>query len=209
MAKRGQNEGSIYKRSDGRWSSYVTLSGTGGRRKYFYARTRVEVQEKLTEALRSSQLGLPMASDRITFGQFLDRWLEESAKPAVRPSTYSRYKRDINNHISPTLGRIRLAKLSPGDIQALMNRKLKEGLSPTSVRHTHAIIRRALQVAYKWQMVPRNVATLVSPPRVKRYEVIQIGRASCRERVEISVVAVSLKKKKEETVTKNKKNKTQ
>ena len=172
MAKRGQNEGSITKRKDGRWVARLTVGYEGGRqrRKCIYGRTREEAAGKLAQALRNRLLGLPVSNDKITFGQYLDKWLEDSVKPSVRPATYYRYTREVRLHIEPTLGKTRLAKLSPGDIQALMNRKLKEGLSPASVRHMHAVIRRALGQAYKWELVPRNVATLVRPPRVSRYE---------------------------------------
>lgn len=173
MAKRGQNEGSITKRKDGRWVARLTVGCEGGKqkRKAFYGRTREEVSEKLTAALRNHQLGLPVANDRITFGQFLDKWLEDSVKPGVRPRTYVSYEQLIRVHVAPTLGKIKLAKLTPGDTQSLMNRKLKDGLAPASVRKMHAVIRRALEVAYKWELVPRNVATLAVPPRVKHFEV--------------------------------------
>ena len=147
MAKRGQNEGSITKRKDGRWAAYMTLPGTAGKRKYFYGKTRAAVQERLTEALRNSQLGLPVMNDKITFGQYLDRWLEDSVKPGVRPRTYIRYSGDVRNHLKPALGNIKLSKLSAPDIQSMLNGKLKSGLSPRTVRHLYATTRRALEVA--------------------------------------------------------------
>jgi len=173
MAKRGQNEGSIYKRKDGIWAACLNLGWQGSKRKrkYFYGKTRAEVQEKLTAALRNRQLGLPVTSDKITFGQYLERWLEEAARPSLRPRTFVNYEQLVRVHIAPVLGRIKLAKLSPADIQTLYNRKLKEGLSPSSVRKIHAVIRRSLQVAYKWELVPRNVATLTNPPRQEHFEV--------------------------------------
>ena len=78
MAKRGQNEGSICKRKDGRWVGVISLGyGSGKRkRKSFYGETRREVQENLTAALRAHQQGMPVAPERQTVGQFLDDWLE-------------------------------------------------------------------------------------------------------------------------------------
>ena len=180
MAKRGQNEGSITKRKDGRWAAYMTLPGTAGKRKYFYGKTRAAVQERLTEALRNSQLGLPVMNDKITFGQYLDRWLEDSVKPGVRPRTYIRYSGDVRNHLKPALGNIKLSKLSAPDIQSMLNGKLKSGLSPRTVRHLYATTRRALEVAYKWELVPRNVATLADPPRVQRFEVKPLSPEQAR-----------------------------
>lgn len=173
MRKRGQNEGSIIKLKDGTWRAYMNLGYQGGKRKrkYFRGKTRQEAQEKLTAALRNRQLGLPVTNDRITFGPFLHKWLEDSVKPSVRPRTYKSYAQLVERHVKPELGRIRLVRLSPQDIQALMNGKLKSGLSPRTVQYIHAVIRRALGRAVKWQLVPRNVAKLVDPPRVQRHEV--------------------------------------
>jgi len=169
MAKRrGQNEGSIYRQGDSRWAAAVSLPGR--KRKYFYGRTREAVQKKLLKARHDLQQGLPLSDERITFGKYLDKWLEDSVQPSVRPATFNRYSRDCRIHIKPALGYIKLVRLNPGEIQSLLNRKQVEGLSPASVRHIHAVIRRALEQAYQWQLVPRNVAKLVKPPRVPKKE---------------------------------------
>ncbi len=90
MAKRGNSEGSIYQRTDGRWVGVLHLGYEGGRRqrKSFYGRTRKEVAAKLTTATTDHNKGLPSISERQTVGQFLSRWREESAGPAIRSSTY-------------------------------------------------------------------------------------------------------------------------
>jgi len=176
MAKRGQNEGSIIKLKDGSWRAYMNLGYQGGKRKrkYFRGKTRAEVQEKLTAALRNRQMGMPATNDRISCGQYLERWLNDSVKPSVRPRTFKSYSQLVRLHIEPDLGRIRLAKLTPQDVQELMNRKLKEGLSPRTVQYIHAVIRRALVQARKWQLVHQNVAKLVDPPRAKRPDVVPL-----------------------------------
>ena len=71
----------------------------------------------------------------------------------------------------PELGRIRLPKLDPEAVQSYVNRKQAGGLSPYTVRNHHAVLRRALAQAEKWGLVARNVARLVSPPRIPREEV--------------------------------------
>jgi integrase len=59
MAKRGQNEGSIFQRKDGRWVTQVNLGWVNGKRtrKSYYGETRKEVQEQLTRALSDIQRG--------------------------------------------------------------------------------------------------------------------------------------------------------
>lgn len=172
MARRGQNEGSIYKRSDGRWAATITLGyeGSKRKRKTFYGETRREVQEQLTKALADIQKGLPLANERITVEQYLERWLAESAPMALRLSTAQSYAYLIRSYILPDLGRITLVHLAPQDVQQLLTRKLASGLSPRTVQYIHAVLRRTLNQAMKWGLVTRNVATMIDAPRVDRPE---------------------------------------
>ena len=173
MARRGNNEGSIYKRADGRWAAVVSLGWQDGgrKRKTFYGRTRREVQEQLTIALRAHLQGLPVASERLSLGRFLDSWLVDSVKATVRPRTLQSYTELVRIHLGPGLGRIPLSKLTPQDVQRLINRKLAAGLSPRRVQYIHAVLRRALGQAEKWGLVARNVAKLVNAPRVVQAEI--------------------------------------
>jgi integrase len=168
--KRGQNEGTIYKRKDGRWEGAVTLPGTGGKRKRFYGETQREVREQMTAALRALDQGEVLNTDRQTVEQFLDRWLTEVVKPSVRAKTHHSYSQMVRLHLAPGIGKHQLAKLSPQHIQAFMNAKLAVGLAPRTVQYQRAVLRRALGQALKWGLVNRNVATLVDPPSVPRGE---------------------------------------
>jgi len=162
MAKRGNNEGTIYKRSDGRWASALTV--TGRKQRSFYGKTRQEVAKKLMEALREREQGLPAMSERQTVGQFLTQWLE-TAKSTIRNTTFVRYEEYVRLHIAPVIGHIRLARLTPEDVQGLYTRKLAEGLSPTSVRHMPTVLHRVLRQALRWGRVARNVSEAADPPR--------------------------------------------
>ena len=73
--KRGQNEGSIFQRKDGRWVGVLTLGWVNGTRKRrsFYGKTRKEAQEKLTAALRDQQRGIPIIGERQSLQEFLGR----------------------------------------------------------------------------------------------------------------------------------------
>jgi integrase len=169
MAKRGQNEGSIYQRKDGRWTAAFSIGRA--KRKAFYGKTRREVQEKLTAALRDKHLGLPVITDQKTVARFLDEWLQESAKPSVRARTFIRYEELVRLHLKPLLGYIRLAKLSPQQLQAAMTRWSAQGLAPRTVEQIRAVLRRALNQALRWNLVTRNVATLVDSPKYERAKI--------------------------------------
>jgi integrase len=61
--------------------------------------------------------------------------------------------------------------LSAQHVQAFYARKLKEGLSPSTVIYYHSILHNALETAVTWGLVSRNVCDLVTPPRRVRFEI--------------------------------------
>jgi integrase len=170
VARRGHGEGSIYKGPEGRWRAVVDLGQMGGKRqrKYLSGKTRREVQLKLTAALRDHQQGLPLAPERQTLEHFLTRWLEDTARPSVRPRVFIRYRELLTLHVIPVLGKRPLVKLTPQELNTLHGQKVAAGLSPQTVTHLHRVLHRALRDAVRWNLTPRNVCDLVDPPRVPR-----------------------------------------
>jgi len=173
MNRRGSNEGSIYKRKDGRYCGVVDAGWMNGKRKRksFYGKTRKEVLTALNKALGETSRGLPLVSERQTVGQFLEHWLTNVVKPSTRPSTSSSYADTVRLHVIPELGRIPLSKLSPQHLQSLMNKKLEEGLSRRYVAYIRAVLRIALTQAERWGLVAYNVVNRVDAPRVEKHRV--------------------------------------
>lgn len=180
--KRGNNEGSIVKRKDGRWQGAVTTGRdpkTGKpKRVIFYGRTRQEVAEKLTKALSEVQQGMFVEPGKLTLGKWLEMWLSEYAKPRLRPTTWESYERNVRCHIKPAIGNIPLKQLQPNHLQKLYNSLLASGradgtggLSPRSVRYVHAILHEALKQAVREYLIPRNPADVVVPPRQHKKEI--------------------------------------
>lgn len=175
MSRRGQGEGSVFQRADGRWAAVIDLGVRGGRRrrKTVYGRTRREAAEKLKAAVRAHDDGLlPAEADRRTVAHYLEWWVTTVVPPSVRPTTARSYATNVRCHLIPELGDIQLAKLGPVDVQTMINAKLASGLKPRTVQYMHAILRRALGHAERWGLVSRNVAKLVDGPRVVRPEVV-------------------------------------
>lgn len=165
--RRGSGEGTIVKRSDGRWSAAVSVGN--GRRKWFYGGTRGEVSRKLTVATKSVQDGIALPPEQQTLNDFSAQWLE-FVRSKLKSSTHQRYTHDLRRHLLPTLGQLKLVKIMPQDIQQLYATKEREGLSSTSVHHMHVVLQRVLGQALKWGLVSRNSATLTDPPKPTRRE---------------------------------------
>ena len=169
MAHRGHHEGTISKRSDGRWVARVSLPD--GKRKAYYGKTRAEAQQQLAVALRAVKDGLPLANDQQTVATYLREWV--AALPAIttlKPDTILRHRQYVELHIIPALGKVKLARLTALQVQGLYADLIRVGLASTTINHLHSTLHKALDMAMRMGVLPRNVCDLVDAPRLRRIE---------------------------------------
>jgi integrase len=93
--KRGNNEGTIRKRSDGRWEARITLEDES--RKSMYGATRQEAASRMAELLRNLAKGLPVVGERQTVHEYLTSWLA-TVKPTIESTTWQRYSEYVRLH---------------------------------------------------------------------------------------------------------------
>jgi integrase len=106
-------------------------------------------------------------------------WLE-STKTTIRPGTVMSYEGIVRVHIIPSIGRIRLARLSVADVETMLRAKSATGLSPRRVAMVRAVLRRALGRAVKQRLVADNVAALADGPKQERHEIQPFTPAEAR-----------------------------
>jgi integrase len=167
--KRGNHEGTIMKRPDGRWHGRITVAD--GKRKHIYGKTRQEVARRMVEVQHEMESGLPVLDERQTAGQYLETWIEMT-KSQIRGSSWRRYNDYVRVHLIPGLGRVPLAKLTAQHVQLFYARKLSEGLSSTTVHHIHGMFHRAIKDALRMGLVQRNVTEMLRSPRRANTEMI-------------------------------------
>jgi integrase len=184
MGKRGNGEGSIYQRKeDGKWVGSITLENR--KRKVFYGKTRKEVQEKMKVALHEQQQGTLVTAPQQTVAQYLEYWLKVHKKN-IRPRSHERYEEIVRLHLVPTLGNVKLDKLSPRHLDVLYTNKLESGLSPTTVTAIHNFLHTALDGAVRREMLSRNVCDLVSPPRKIHKEIKPLTPVQIRQLLDVA-----------------------
>src|SRR5215203_4175617 len=162
----------ITKRNDGRYMArYTVQTPDGPKRKVIYGRKYKEVEKKLAEARGDAARGIVYDDENQTVGEYMTRWLSDSAKHAVKATSYRAYESQIRNHIVPALGKVKLSRLTPAHLQAVYAAKLREGMKPASVRQIHAIVHKALKQAVRFNLIPTNPASKVDPPKVRQEEI--------------------------------------
>ena len=169
MGKRANGEGSVYRRkSDGRWVGSLSLPD--GNRKVFYGKKQSEVIAKLDEAANDLRRGMLAVGSNTTLQEYLENWLENVHKPTIRLSTYLNYRKLLKNYLVPGIGKVKIHRLTPQQVQGFYSQKMSEGLAPKTVNNIHGVLHKALDNAVKWNILPRNVCDAVTPPRIPRKE---------------------------------------
>lgn len=172
--------------------------GTGKkRRRWVPAGTRRSDAERiLATEIKRRHDGEPVPTEKLTLGEYLiERWLPIQ-KSRVRASTYDSYRRNIDLHVLPALGRRPLDKLSVDDIDLFYATLLTEGrkkptgrkpigkkastadamavdddkpvgLGPKTVRNIHLMLKKAMADAQRKGIVIRNVVSLADAPTLK------------------------------------------
>ena len=172
--------GSIRRRGKDGWGLTIDLGrdAQGRRLRHFLTvrGTKKEAECRLSKELHERDTGIDIAPDKITVGDFLERWLRDYATERVAASTLQRYQGIVRHHLTPALGRLRLSDLRPAHIQAAYSSFQRrdgrgESLSAKTVKEHHAVLREALSWAIKWQLLrTANPADAVSAPRAQRKE---------------------------------------
>lgn len=167
MSKKGEN---IYKRKDGRWEGrYILSYDLTGKAKYgyVYAKTYTEAKQKMLERQSNNVVRKSTATRKTLYGNILADWLR-SVKMRVKESTYARYKRLVDTHIAPVLGKYDISNISTQLIEQYVDYLLSNGrldgqggLSAKTVTDIITIIKSTMEYAeYHGYCVPCHLDKL-------------------------------------------------
>lgn len=164
--RRGNNEGTIHKRSNGVWRAQISIRG---KRLSRNCKTRKECQDWLKEKVKQIDAGLTYDSANITLKEFLEDNLI-TLESILRPSSIRQYKQITKAYIIPHLGNIKVVDLRPDQVQTFLSKLTRNGLGARTVQITHAVLRRFYTTAVKLGVVDRNPVSIVTPPKPKSKE---------------------------------------
>ncbi|WP_175117478.1 site-specific integrase [Plantibacter sp. MCCC 1A11337] len=173
MSQRANGEGSIYKRTDGRWTgaTYVLAPDGSQKRRQVYGRTKAEVAAKVRDLITQTDSGVPTAVSGWTMQTYAAHWMQHVAPTALRPTTRANYGWILGKHILPILGTKKLEQITPAHVREMHTAIARTGVSAHTVRLAHAVLRSILAEAAREQHIARNVASLVRAPKLDDTEV--------------------------------------
>ncbi|WP_405549253.1 site-specific integrase [Streptomyces globisporus] len=170
--KRNPNgAGTITKRKDGRFQAAVyVLQPDGTRaRKFAYGKTWAECDAKRRDLLAKVDQGVPVPTRSAKLSEWLPYWLDNVVKPRRKLSTYDKYEAHVRLYLVPMIGGKRLESLGVADVRRFLV-QLEKRTTAATAKESHRVLRTALTAACREELITRNVASLVEPPRAKSRE---------------------------------------
>ena len=183
--KRRDGQGTVRLRADGRWEGRHVVGydeNGNAKTKNVLAKTRTECIGKLKKLREEYDEVAPFQiKPGMRFGDWINYWYENHAKPTLRPTTQESYRRWIEVHIIPAIGRIPLNKLTQADCQKFLNALKSDGrkshrdckgteLAEKSVRNCYHVLKMSLDRAVTDGFIKKNPAIGCKLPPLKAKE---------------------------------------
>lgn len=169
---RGKGEGGIYRVPADKklplkyWTGTIELAPENGKRRKVTVRRKnkadlLEVLEPLKEQLKKHG-DLPTKNQ--TVEQWFDYWFREIAAKKVRPNTLEGYRSVVFLHIIPTIGKVKLNKVTPAHVRRVTDGMLDKGLSSTYALLAHRTMAVSFKIAVREGRMSQNPASLTDAP---------------------------------------------
>jgi integrase len=171
--------GHIRRRGARSWELKFDVGVDGkGQRKTRYASfkgTKRAAQVELAKLVAAADAGTLAEPSKITVAEYASMWL--SGAHGLSAKTVERYEQLIEQQINPHFGSMPLQKLKPAHIADWHAKLLAGGgktgapLSARTVGHAHRVLHRLLARAVGAELLSRNVAGVIKPPKVDETEI--------------------------------------
>jgi integrase len=158
---RAKGEGSVGKYKKGWWAR---ISLPNGKRKATYHQTQEQAIKSLVKMRADLQAGTLSHAPGVTLGQHLEGWLEHR-KQDWRANTHAANITPVKHHIIPTIGKIKLDRLRPLDLENAFREMARRGANPPTVFYAYKTLKAALRQAVRWQMISSNPIDAVRTPK--------------------------------------------
>jgi integrase len=176
MSKRGNGEGTIVKRKDGRYMGSVTIGrDINGKlkRKTVYGKTKKEVQEKLNDLSKQIYTDSYFEPSSLKLNDWLKTWLKNYKAISLKPATYDLYETLIDTLIYSGLGQLKLKDIKPVHIQAFYNKLYDngKGYATSTIQKVNNILNPAFKTAIKNELINKNPVDSIEMPKHREKQV--------------------------------------
>ena len=166
MANKSYGDGSISQRKDGTWTARIFLGKENGKQKIkaIYGKSEKEVRKKMREfkdeLIKFDNVNLP----KLTVSDIIQDWLEVK-RFKVKPSSFDRIERTVNNLILPRIGFAQATSLNANSIQKLLNDLADDGYSYSQIKKVYEALNAPFKVAVIRDQLRKNPCETVVIPK--------------------------------------------
>jgi integrase len=178
------SRGHIRQQGSGSWEikydlGHDPITGKRQTRYVTFRGTKREAQTELTRLLARRDEGVHVDPTKMTLAEYLRHWLTANIERRVATRTAHRHGGIVEKNIIPKLGNVPMRKLTAVHIEAFEAELQREGrvdrkggLSAQTVKHIHRTLSQALRHAVHQNVLVKNPAEAVQPPRPEDREIV-------------------------------------
>jgi integrase len=171
--KRGNGEGSLSLRKDGRYEIAVFDPAIGKRRRS-YAKSEPEGKRVLRRMNGKADRGEPVLDAGATVAAYASAWLADRAGRRRRESTVREYDYRLTKYVLPTLGGMRMREVTVLDVEDLLDHLVGLGLAHGTVVSIRNSVGAMFQDAVRARHLAVNVCRLAQMPEVGASDQAQV-----------------------------------
>lgn len=173
MGRRAKGEGTIFKRSDGRWCAAYYDAKL--KRHYVYGKTQTEVKKKLKLKMKEEEEKVLEENALIERKMLVQEWvlyfLDNYKKNEIKETTYHAYMELYRKHIKDSdIGKCVIGAITCDGLQRYYNEKKEMGYNPKTIKHIYTLLNSALKKAVQTKLISENVNELVVLPKKEVYQ---------------------------------------
>ncbi|MAT16787.1 MAG: hypothetical protein CMJ46_16130 [Planctomyces sp.] len=167
MSQRANGEGSLSKTKSGKWKASISYRDAAGklRRKSLTVQTKTEAMDFIRSESHLRDTGGVAAHSTETLSDYLDYWLKNVVEIERAPKTFCDYKWIVEKQINPRIGRKRLCKLMPEDVQLMLSTMKREKVGDRTRAKAYAVLSSAMSKAVMFRRLMINPCTAVLRPK--------------------------------------------
>ena len=165
--RRVKGEGSIRKRSDGRWEGRHWVINVDGSKSLIsvYGKTKIEAASLLRVSIQKFDNRKAAKNNNMTISQCYQMWIDNSVENYLQPTTVELYQRAYKNYILPLIGKTPVQKICPTDVQNLVNRVFRKSGSARQAHIVKNALSSMLNVARELSIIVENPVRGVKLPK--------------------------------------------
>jgi integrase len=146
------------------------ISGKRKQRTRSGFKTKKEAQAALAELVNKVEKGETVDFRKTIFKDFAIEYYEKNYINKVKPTSYDVSLRLLQAQIIPYFQDISLKEIDQFVVHDFYNEKLKQGYATNYITRMHEILRMLLKIAKKWDLIQKDVASMIEPPKNKKKE---------------------------------------